>query len=346
MSRPGIQTSEDLRLEEAGAWCVRIADGELQPRERAAFEAWLDASPENRAAFDQAVEVWRALEESSLSPSLIDIRRSALDSFQRANRSKWAHGFSRRWRMAAALAGVLLLGAVSWGWLHYVPSVYETRAGERRTVVLSDGSRLSLDAATKVSVRYIAGRRDLRLIQGRAKFNVAKDPLRPFSVAAADKLVVATGTEFSVELLRHQMHVILYEGRVAVLRSPTAQTGPAPVRLASLTTAADQALLPGRELVATVGQPTAEVAVTDPGRTLSWEGGQLVFADEPLASAVERVNRYSGDSIAIGDPAAGATLINGVYAAGDTAAFIEGVTSVSPIGVRDVDGQKVLFSRR
>src|SRR3546814_10479709 len=47
-------------------------------------------------------------------------------------------------------------------------------------------------------------------------------PLRPFSVAAAGKIVVATGTEFSVELLGRETRVILYEGHVAVLNGSAA----------------------------------------------------------------------------------------------------------------------------
>src|SRR3546814_12464145 len=45
---------------------------------------------------------------------------------------------------------------------------------------------------------------------------------RPFSVAAAGKIVVATGTEFSVELLGRETRVILYEGHVAVLNGSAA----------------------------------------------------------------------------------------------------------------------------
>src|SRR3546814_19363224 len=58
--------------------------------------------------------------------------------------------------------------------------------------------------------------RQVELLAGRAKFDVAKDPQRPFTVAAGDKLVVAVGTRFSVELIDGQVRVILYEGQVEV----------------------------------------------------------------------------------------------------------------------------------
>lgn len=348
MSAIVILPEEEARLSEAGVWCMRLAEGELSNEERLRFDTWLEADPANREAFDDAVGVWRGMEEASASADLIAIRRAALDSFQRANQARWTNRLSHHWRAAIALAACLAVVAViGAGWLNLAPKVYETGVGERRVVMLDDGSKVSLDAATRVEVRYLGDRRELRLRQGRAKFEVAKDPLRPFSVAAEDKLVVATGTQFSVELLSRQVHVILYEGHVAVLSKPTGGARAAPLRLAARrNTPADQWLTPGRELVATQDRTDAQVAPTDVARALSWEGGQLVFADEPLASAVERVNRYSADKLQVGDAAAGAVRINGVYAAGDTTAFVEGVTGVAPVQVREAQGRRVFFARR
>lgn len=58
-------------------------------------------------------------------------------------------------------------------------ATYQTGVG-RRVVALADGSMLSLDASTRVDVRYLGDRRELWLRSGRAKFVVAKDPLRLF----------------------------------------------------------------------------------------------------------------------------------------------------------------------
>jgi transmembrane sensor len=347
MSATVTPAGEQARLNEAGAWCLRLAEGELPAGDRMRFDAWLDADPANRSAFDDAVGVWRGMEAAASSPDLIAIRRAALDSFQRANKARWSFRLSHQRRAAVAMAACLGMAVVvAASWLHLAPTTYQTGGGERRGVMLDDGSKLSLDAATRVDVHYFGDRRELKLKAGRAKFDVAKDPLRPFSVAADDKLVVATGTQFSVELLRRQVHVILYEGHVAVLAKPSGRARPAPLRLASRNTPADQWLTPGRELIATQDRTDAQVRSTDVGRALSWEGGQLIFADEPLAAAVEQVNRYSTDKLEVGDAAAGAVRINGVYAAGDTTAFVEGVTGVSPVQVREAQGHRVFFARR
>jgi transmembrane sensor len=337
----------DAHLSEASAWYVRLLDDERSTDDQAAFEAWLAADEKNPAAFEDAMQVWRAMDETSLSPDLINLRRDALHSFRRANRLKWAHGLSHRRWLADAIAACTLFGLVATSlWWALAPKIYETGLGERRVVALTDGSKVLLDAQTKLEVRYHGDRRDLKLDYGRAKFDVAKDPLRPFAVSAADKVVVATGTEFSVELLRRDVHVVLYEGHVAVLTTVAKTNHPSPVRLRRENAAADQFLTPGRELVTAIAATDAAVSPTNLTHTLSWEAGRLVFVDEPLASAVEQVNRYSDDKLGVGDPRAGQVLINGVYNAGDTPAFVEGVVGVSPVILQEQNGQKVFVSRR
>ena len=124
--------------------------------------------------------------------------------------------------LAAVFVGVLFVG---------LPQTYRTGVGEREVVALADGSKLSLDADSAVSVRFTPSRREMVLRKGRARFTVAKDPLKPFTVLAAGKTVVAVGTEFSVERLDGQVRVILYEGKVSVLArsSPIATPAPIPV---------------------------------------------------------------------------------------------------------------------
>ncbi len=336
----------DDAVEQASAWCLRLADGSLTIHDQVQLEAWLEADEANRIAFDDAVRTWQAVELTAVTPELIDMRTAALDSFRRANRARWAPRLlSPTLRVATAAAAIVVLVVGLGAWIRYTPHAYRTGVGERQVVVLSDGSKLSLDAATRVDVLYLGSRRELHLDYGRAKFTVAKNLKRPFTVAAGDKVVLATGTEFSVEMLRNQVRVILYQGHVAVFDN-AAQGKPARhLTLAGGAAPADRVLVPGRELVAIASAPVAEVIKTDPIRSLSWEGGQLVFVDEPLISAVEQVNRYSDDKLVVGDAATGRIAISGVFTAGDTAAFVEGVTGVFPVRAQEVDGRLVLLNK-
>jgi transmembrane sensor len=336
------------RIEQAGAWCVRLAEGSLTPAVRAEFDKWMAADPENRRAFDDVARTWQSLEQTHLSPDLVAMRRDALENFRRAHAAQWNRNTRRR--IVASLAAALAVVGIGTAlWVQHRPHSYETGIGERRVIALSDGSRISLDTKTRVDVHYTRERRELRLVSGRAKFQVAKNSLRPFSVTAADKVVVATGTEFSVELLSQQVHVILYQGQVEVLARSNDRLQPvriAPSAVGSGTALDPQAavLVPGRELIAPIAALDAQVKDIDIARSLSWESGQLTFNDEPLAAAVERVNRYTDAPLAIGDARAGSILISGTFLAGDTASFIEGITGVFPLRVEEIDGRRTLVS--
>lgn len=332
------------RDEEAAAWCMRLAEGRLTSEEQQIFEAWL-AEGGHREAFAAAVAVWQGVERFASQPELIRARGEALESFKQANRRRWTRRLfdGRHWQVSLTAALLLaILGAFYW--IGNAARIYETDIGERRVVVLDDGSHLSLDAATRVEVRFTAEGRKLRLLSGRAKFDVAKNPLRPFSVEAGGKVVVAVGTSFSVERLRQQVRVVLYEGRVELLEQGSAVSQPRPLRFEDDVAIPDRTLVPGRELVAAIGS-TATVLPADARRSLSWEAGQLNFVNEPLSSAVERMNRYSKRQLVLGDARLAAFNINGVFTAGDIDAFIEGVTTFFPVEVQRRSDEWVLLEK-
>ena len=329
------------RREAALAWCLRLAEGEFGAAERDAFDAWLAADTGNAALFDEAVAIWGAVEDQAGAPEMVVLRGQALESVRQANMLRWARGrfFSAR---ALAIAATLLVAVLAGVWSFGLPQTYRTGIGERQVVALSDGSKLSLDADSLVTVRYSQSRRELVLRRGRARFTAAKNPLRPFTVTSAGKTVVAVGTEFSVERLGRQVRVILYEGKISVLSQTSPIAAPHPVPIGAAHKPAEIALKPGGELVMADAAPVADLEQADLSRSLSWEGGQLVFKNEPLSAAVERVNRYADHKIRIADPAAGNVLVSGVFAAGDTEAFVDGVTAVFPVRAEQRDNGIVI----
>lgn len=342
MSAPEPYRQPTLRSEQAGEWCARIAEDSLTLVETAAFEAWLTADPLNRKAFDDAVLIWQMMDNETASAALLETRVDALQSMQpkiAAARTTWRVSGGAA---AAVALIVLLLNAMLF--LHTSPDVYETGVGERRVVVLSDGSRLSMDGATRLEVAYSGDRRLLTLSTGRAKFDVESDPLRPFSVAAGETTVVATGTSFSVELVHEQMRLVLYEGGVAVLSGEQAPTPGSEAR--GLVRLAQDRLSPSHELVVSARNPTRPIVRSiDPRRSLAWEAGQLSFDDEGLATVVERINRHSHTKLRIGDATAANVKISGVFHAGDTDAFIQGVTRIFPLDVKRRNEELIFVGR-
>ncbi|WP_454887292.1 FecR family protein [Sphingomonas oryzagri] len=341
MSLPNDNQPGD-RDEQAALWCLTFAEGPLAPVEQAAFESWA-ADPVNAFAFDEAISVWNATDILGQTPELIHFRTTALESFRRENGRRWTKGVSTRWYRIGAIAALFLLALISALTLYNPTTDYRTGIGERRIVMLDDGSKLSLDGDSEVRVRLLKDRRELKLVRGRAKFDVFKDPLRPFAVTVGGRIVVATGTSFSVELRSDQLRVLLYEGHVAVLNRINDLPVPQNRLRAS---AADVLLTPGRELVAPLDLTSgASVTETDPARSLAWESGQLSFDDEPLDSAIEQVNRYTSHKIALADRQLANRRVSGLFTAGDTQAFLDALTSLSSIRASK-NGDVIVLSPR
>lgn len=345
---PLLSTTE--RAERAAIWAARLADGPLSRDHQAEFETWLEVDPAHGEALREIRGAWEAVEHYAASAEVMALREAALASARRTMGRRAGRGPRMRliWGIAASL--VLLLGAVSAAaWLWLTPRTYETGVGERRVVALSDGSKLSLDADTVVRVSYTHENRKLWLDRGRARFEVAKNPLRPFSVTAGDEVVVATGTAFSVELLQKQVHVVLYEGHV-VLMDRRGEGVRRTVAIGPRTVLAEQLLVPGQELIVPArAAPIAAAAVpavvapSDPARSLSWEGGQMVFEDESLPAVVERMNRYAERPLAIGDAGAAQLKVSGVFRAGDTNALVQGLAAAFGIRTRPGPDGLMLF---
>jgi transmembrane sensor len=335
--------------EEAGNWCRIIAERSLSPEEAGTFEAWIDADPEHRAAFARASFIWRALDGRAAPPELVAIRIDALSALSGQDEgsapSWWQRLAARRGNMGVLAASIV--AALTFAFFQPAPPPkaidYATALGERRIVMLDDGSRLSMDAASEVSVDYSGDKRELELKSGRAKFDVAKDPLKPFTVAVGDKLIVATGTSFSVEILNGEVNVTLFEGNVAVLDRATRL--PAVIPSNGRSDAADQLLRPGQEL----SLPAAgmvKLKTIDPAAAQSWESGQLTFTDEPLAQAIERMNRYSPTKFSIGDVAASRVEISGVFNSDNVDGFVADVTDVFPVRTIRRDDNVVFVTKK
>jgi transmembrane sensor len=343
--RPHELSNDDKsRLDQAAAFRVRFAEGDMSVDEIAAFDAWLEASEANRAAYLRVEDGWASVGDVAGEPELVAMRGAAFEAARRAGATRFARSaWSTPLRAFSIAAGLLLIVLLGGSWFYLTPRSYETGIAERRVVALDDGSRISLDAATRVRVRFDGARRQLWLDQGRAKFDVARDPLRPFTVTAENRTVVATGTSFSVELLNQQVRVVLYEGHVAVLERGTTTGAEEPVRIAA--SAGEATLTPGHELIAAADTGAAATTATvDPVRSLSWEAGQLTFDNEPMTTAIARINRYTDSPITLEDDLVRHMHVSGVFRAGDTAAFVDGVTTLLPVRARTHDGGMVLFA--
>jgi transmembrane sensor len=346
------------RLEQAAAWRVRLAESaELHADE---FSSWLAQDPRNREAWRRVQAPWDMLGQQATAPGVIRLRRAALVHAHNVMRGNlfWPKRFRRPAMLAAAVC-VLAAGAFLF-WQQYQTNVFRTGSGERRVVTLSDGSQITLDARSEVTVRYTADARALTLVGGQARFDVAHDVARPFSVTADGHKVIATGTAFDVDLLGPKLMVTLLKGHVVVLprSEPTIPWVPdAPSTGAGSATAAGAESLassaaggamdriyldPGEQLVMS-STDAPRISRVDIGRVTAWERGEIEFDNEPLVSVVQRMNRYGPRHIIVGDDRAGGLRISGVFHEGDVDGFISTIAAYLSVTAHErPDGDVVL----
>ena len=345
MSPNSPQSQSGARSERAAEWAVRLMD-RMNAKDRQELSTWLAADPLNGKAIEGIVSAWQSVDHYAASAQMMALRECALAEGRGLQHLRHSRQRKFGWLVAAALLLSIAGGAL---WQLLTPQVFATGLGERRTVALSDGSRISLDASTIVQYAYSRDKRQLWLKQGRAKFDVAKDPLRPFSVSAANKMVV--GTSFSVERIENQVRVVLYDGHVAVLEA-SGKNEPRPIDVGPKEVPVDRLLSIGNELILPAAKPAGvafepvSIEPIDAGRSLSWESGLLVFEDEPLQLAIDRMNRYAKRQLVITDPAIARLRISGVFRAGDTAALVEGLAAAFGIQARQGTETISLFDLR
>lgn len=330
---PSDREQEVRRLAEASLWRVRLSEADIESSTE--FEEWLASDPLNLGAWKRVQVSWKITEEFTVAPELMSARRDALNRARLAGAKRWRAGP----RSGLWVGGGLVITALAYVLFAVILSArpsevlhYETGLGQHETVTLADGSRVFLDAATQLDVRYFPHTRRVRLSRGQARFEVAHNSARPFTVRAGGQIVLAVGTDFNVNLLGRSVFVALIHGRVMV--TPDGLPRAEPLMLS-----------PGEQLVASPSQPPRIQTVNIRSIT-AWQTGQLIFDDASLGSVVATVSRYSARPL-FADPDIVALRISGVFKEGDTDTFLDVITHYLPVRVtKKPDGSIVLHRNR
>ncbi|HMH28619.1 MAG TPA: FecR domain-containing protein [Steroidobacteraceae bacterium] len=296
-----------------------------------ALDARLAGDPKFAEAFRQTQESWEAVGRHATSPELLALREQAIARARQASARRWSlpGARSRNFGKWAAAAAILIACGTLWQLspYGYESGFYKTGLGEQKVIELSDHSHITLDARTRLRVRFSADARIVQLLEGQAQFSVAKDPARPFKVQAGSKTIVAVGTVFDVEYVDSQVHVAMVEGKVAVLSQDQSESagGSKASIPSSIELSAGEALAVRSDGASTVS-PKADIEAAT-----AWRQGKVIFRDQSLAEAVHRLNRYSRQQVIVDDPTLAQMKVTGVFDAGDAQAFAEAMQAYLPV---------------
>jgi len=206
------------------AYLLGAVDGnEVQP-----LIAWIHLSEENKHIFNQLIDIWQAtatekkFEKTDVQKRWKEVLARIQKKQPQANLRIYTPRFygpiKRIFGIAAAVAiifgaGMLVQKIQSVPIEKPVSGIAEyieitAPMGSRTYVALADGSRIWLNAGTKLQYSSQFGKHDRNIkLTGEAYFSVAKRADLPFVIQAADIKITALGTSFNVKAYADEGHV-------------------------------------------------------------------------------------------------------------------------------------------
>ena len=230
------------------------------------------------------------------------------------------------------------------------PEVYTTGLGEQRSILLDDGSMVSLNTESGMEVAYSQEERRITLTHGEALFDVEENQDRPFWVETGAALIRVTGTQFNVYAQDGSTAVTVIEGTVEVAPraspatqvlgtptdSPSNSTGSAHPQGVAKLTVGDQAVVKSGSLAIVATRIDNLEPVT------AWTDRRLVFSETLLSDIVTEFNRYNHQRLILDDATVATLEVSGVFSTHDPESLVLFLERIADVEVEhSADGSEI-----
>jgi transmembrane sensor len=341
MSRIVNFPTQDVMLEQAAQWLLRLEQGRLNEQEKRALKTWLAQSSQHVDAFRDTLTTW---DKMDVLAGLSDI--FPLEKMASTRHQNHLQAVPISW--GGSIAAVLVVCALGLGALQLsgifgprgddatlYSTLYSTQIGGKKQVVLEDGSIVTLNTNTQLQIAFNQSQRAVNLLQGEAFFEVEKETKRPFVVYAAGGQVTAVGTAFSVYKKNGVVEVTVTEGVVQLDSTTKVLPGQHSNQHSSQHTSehpneqklsdSASAVLVEKGHVASYGETIGSVESVEPeviAKRLFWQQGMLAFEGESLQDVVAEFSRYSSLNITIADDEIRGVRVGGYFKSDDIAGML------------------------
>jgi len=274
--------------------CAKAITGQITSQEKERLDQWLQESKENQKYFDELTQVWELVPKPDS-----DFQANTFFEWNQFERNVMQQSvlLSDRkmvlWRQPAfkrmlrpALAGLAVLLCVLAWQMKVGFSLYQTvltQNGQTKEVTLTDGTRIRLNAGSKLQYpkHFSAKERQIKLA-GEAFIQVTKNS-KPFIVETKQARTRVLGTQFNVWARGEETRVIVTEGLV---------------RLSSRKSDQNSVDISPGQMSRVVARQNPEIPIqTNSDLYLGWLDGKLIFEKASLGEAIDEIERMYDVSV-------------------------------------------------
>ena len=294
--------SEKYNIEEL---IIRFLQQDINEEELHYLESWLEEDAEHKSYFFGLKSISDSSRRSFFSKEEVNeaswqrmLARIEKDNIEISSYDK-SHTYNLWLSLIKYVAIVAIAVGVGWGIKEFQGNTYLSnskekevvyneihvqKGGHANTLVLSDGTKVILNAATTFKYPTSFGEKNRMVyLEGEAYFEVAKCVDRPFIVNANGMRIRVLGTSFNVRAYEgEERQTTLVEGCVEVAY------GEQRVKIN-----------PGQQVALNNGH--LEVRQVDIHIYSGWKSGRFVFEDHPLAEVLRELERWYDVQIVVED---------------------------------------------
>lgn len=332
------ETSRGAIADQAADWLIRLDAGRGDPD---AFEAWRAADPRHAAIFAQVAATWQKTGE--LRGAGLDMEPSPPSAATPPSSEETTPPhprITRRFALTGLAAGLASLAVGTGFYLRTMREQAETGVGERRTILLPDGSRIALNTDSRIGWR-LGDRLDFWLERGEAALFIVPGTGSPEAGSRAGNAFTAhsdatsgaieaalTGGHYAMRMMENGLRLIAFSGQARV----------------SGATGTGILLRPGQILVQNgLRLSTQALSPEEIDRATAWQRGEIIFDGMTLAQALNEFNRYLPRPMELADPSLASIQLGGRFNSDDPQGFLEALSDGFGINSRTDEKRISLF---
>ncbi|MFF7062482.1 FecR domain-containing protein [Pseudomonas sp. NPDC008258] len=304
-------------LDQAIMWMVRLHSGYADAQAMQGCLHWRQLHPLHEAA-------WQALQRNESTLSNLAGLSGVPGGVAHDTLERMQHRQLGRRRLLQVVGTGLIIGATGWQSREGVQrwaADYSTAVGERRTLMLADGTRLQLNTRTAVDVVFSEHQRLIKLLQGEIFIDTGPDDgvpggKRSFWVHTAQARLQALGTAFAVRQDESTTRLAVEHSQVAIHQHMQQQ----------LVEAGEQYSISAEGCVKL---PLGEMDAS------AWTRGQLVARSMSMQALVSELARYQRGWLACAPEVAG-LKVSGVFQLADIDRALDALEESMPVRIQRV----------